>query len=110
MGIDDLVDNASDEKDRSEAQSLLDELGVDSREELEELDNRLQRSINLLVEYDRRIEKLEDRIGTLETVVAQVLRNSNGANEEDSTKETGTRQQDEEHQEEDTNDAEPFDW
>lgn len=99
MGIDELVDDVDEQKDEDEAKSLLDKFGVDSREELEELDDRLSRALRLLVQYDKRIEELEGRVTTLEALFYEQLK------EQSEDTNGGSK-----HEESESDDDESFSW
>lgn len=73
MGIDDLVDDVEKEKEEEEIEGILDKLGINDKEELEELERKMDRVQSGLIEYDRRLEKIEERLSILEGAVARLI-------------------------------------
>lgn len=69
MGLDDLVDDTKESKEKEEVNTLSEELGVDDLEDLEKVDGRLQDLFQIMISQDRRIEELEDDIRVLKSLV-----------------------------------------
>lgn len=84
-GLDELVDQVDEEKEIEEAKTIMNELGIEDQEELEELEQKLDRVQSGLIHYDKKMERLEQRIDILEGAVAKVLKQSADV----STTETG---------------------
>lgn len=64
-GIDDLIDDAEEE----EVTELATELGLEDKQDIEELDNRLSDIYTLLIAFDKQLEKIENRLKMLEKTV-----------------------------------------
>lgn len=73
-GLDDLVDDVDEEKEKEEVEGLMDELGIEDKEELEELETKLDRVQTGLIHYDKQMERLERRISVLEGAVANLIK------------------------------------
>lgn len=71
MGLDELADEKEQEQKNNKVEGLKEQLGVENEEELEQLDDRLGMSIRMLVNLDKRIEELEQRVDVLEKVVSE---------------------------------------
>lgn len=101
-GIDDLIDEEDDKQEQEEAEGILDELGVDSKEELEALEQKLDRVQHGLAHYDKRMEELEEEVKLQRSIISRLigqiheLSDSNSSNEweleteqQDSTDDSG---------------------
>lgn len=61
-GLDELVDNVDSQHEEEQARSILDELDIDSKEELENFEDRLDDVQHSLLHYDKRMEELEQQV------------------------------------------------
>lgn len=68
-GLDDLVDDVNKEQEQEEVNSIKDDLGVESKKELEQMDDRVQRLVERMDIYDKELEKLKKRMSLLENAV-----------------------------------------
>lgn len=105
-GLDELVDDVEDDTEQQEVEGMMDELDIENKEDLEQLQDRLEGVNQGLMNYDRRMERIEDRLTVLEKAVAQLLR-------DDDENETQKQSNEEEEQSDDgqsggNNDG--FDW
>lgn len=81
MALDDLGSDDSDEgkswleeRKDEELKDIADKLGIENKEDLEWLDNRLTEIGNELVNFDRSIERLQDKVDNLEMLIMAILR------------------------------------
>jgi len=83
-GVDDLIDDADEDADERQVQEAKDKLDIEDKEELEELDDRLSRAYKLILQYDSRIEQLEEEVETLRSTVVKLILEDNNENDSDS--------------------------
>lgn len=88
MGLDDLVENEKDEEDKEKAETLSDELGIESKEELEELDDRISRLYESHINNDKRIESLEDDVALLMSALSKTMKEVVGEKMKDELEES----------------------
>lgn len=69
-GIDDLVDNA----EQDEVNELADELGIDDKEELEQLNQKIADIYELLVGIDKQLEETENKLSMHENAIRELQR------------------------------------
>ena len=82
-GLDELVDNQQDEVVEQEVEGLMDELDIESKEELEKFQDRLKQLSHGLVHYDKRMEEIESRLEVLEGVTSKILKEVSDTNKQD---------------------------
>lgn len=68
-GMDELLDSAEQE----EVQEVADKLGVDDKEDLQQLDDRISDLYELLVSQDKKIEQLERRLDVQEELIRKLI-------------------------------------
>lgn len=69
MALDDVIDGAKDDTKSSKAQELAEELGVEDKEDLEELNERVETLSNIIISLDKEVEKLSEQVTMLRSVV-----------------------------------------
>lgn len=69
MALGDIADSAKEEKKESKLEELKEELGVEDKEELEELNGHLRLMRNVMIAQDKKIERLENRVDKLEKII-----------------------------------------
>ena len=69
-GIDDLVDNA----EQDEVNELADELGIDDKKELEQLNQKIADIYELLVGIDKQLEETENKLSMHENAIRELQR------------------------------------
>lgn len=74
MGLEDIAKDAKEEQEESEKENLKEDLGVDDIEELEELDDRLQKAVESSMAQDKKIEDLENDILIIKKSISTVIR------------------------------------
>lgn len=105
-GLDDVIDEADDDADKRKVQNIADKLGVEDKEELENLDDRLDDAYEMVIEYDRRIEKLEEQVSILTSAVNELLNDdSSSSDDRSSNEDEQLREQDDE-----TNSSDGLEW
>lgn len=62
MGLDELVDDVEESKKKEELQNLADKLGIEDREDMEELDQRLDRMLAIVLTLERDVEELKKEV------------------------------------------------
>ena len=62
MGLGDITDEAEKETKNEQVDSLADELGVEDKDDLEEMDGRLDRILSIVLSLDKKVEDIEDEI------------------------------------------------
>lgn len=85
MTIDDLVDQVNDQVEEDRKENLLEDLGANSVEDLELLEDKLQYISQALVHYDKRVEDIEKRVVTLERLMAKMIEETVEDDESDNT-------------------------
>lgn len=88
-GLDDLVDNVEQETEEEKVKGILDELEIESKEELEKLESRLDDIQNGLEIYDKRMEKIEDRLEIQEQLIRRLIGLVKDNNDESTKEDTG---------------------
>jgi len=83
MGIDDLVDQVDKSVEQQEKLDILDDLGVESKEDLELLEEKVGYISRGLAHYDKRLEDLENRVVLLEAIVQRELTDEEHSDEEE---------------------------
>lgn len=80
MALDDLGDKKSDEnqgwlqeQQEEELQEIADELGIEDKEDLEWLDDRLSKLAAHQVQYNKEVAELKEEISRLERVIQAIL-------------------------------------
>lgn len=73
MGLDELVDDHEQEHEEEETRNLLDELGIESREELEAMDGRIGSLSEMVISLDSRVERLNDRLERQEKLLSNLI-------------------------------------
>lgn len=117
MALDDLVDDVDKEQEKEEMEGILDELGVDSKEELQKLEDKLDRVQTGLIQYDKRMESIENRLDILEGTIARLIRlqsnnekSSGSSNEESESTRQTTEGESEEEEGRRSDDGSGLDW
>lgn len=59
MGLGDITDDVKEETKEEEVENIADELGIEDKEDLEHLSDRITRLFNTIQSMDKRIEELE---------------------------------------------------
>lgn len=62
MGFDDLIDDREEEADKNKVEEIKGELGVEDKEDLEQLRDTHRALLETVEAMDRRIERLEDEL------------------------------------------------
>lgn len=62
MGLGDITDEAEKETKNEQVDSLADELGIEDKDDLEEMDGRLDRILSIVLSLDKKVEDIEDEI------------------------------------------------
>lgn len=70
MGLDELADNKKEEQKNNKVEGLKEELGVEDKEDMQELDSRLSKALQMIITMDRRIEELEGRLAVIERALS----------------------------------------
>lgn len=78
MGLGDITDDVKEETKEEEVENIADELGIEDKEDLEHLSDRITRLFNTIQSMDKRIEELEkqelqDEIRVNRGAIAAVL-------------------------------------
>jgi len=84
-GVDELISSADESAEEEQVEDITDELGIDDKEELEELDDRLDRAYELILQYDNRIEQLEEEVKTLRATIVKLITEEHEQHDSDST-------------------------
>lgn len=74
MGLDDLVDNTKDEADEEKVNDLADELGIEDREDLENLDGRIGRLFEHIILLDGKVERMEEEVSQVKKLLGELIR------------------------------------
>jgi len=69
MALDDMVDGAKDETKSNKAQELAEELGVEDKEDLEELNEQVKTLSEIIINLDKKVENLNEQVAILRSVV-----------------------------------------
>lgn len=72
MGFDDLIDDSEEDREKSETEGLKNQLGVESKEELEDLDDRIGTLYETVMHLDKQVATLEDEIKMIRNSVAKM--------------------------------------
>lgn len=83
MGLDDLGDNQKEKKKQEQAESVAEKLGVESKEDLDELEDRIQTMAELIISMDKKLEEIETRLNIHEKAIVEG--SSDDDSEEDGT-------------------------
>lgn len=62
MALDDLVEDKEAEKEKEKLKELKDTLGIENKEDLDKLDDRLNLLAEIIIIHDKKIEELEDKL------------------------------------------------
>lgn len=73
MGLKDITDEVEEETKEEEVEDVSDKLGIDDKEDLENLDDRIIRLYNLIESMDKRIEQIEKDIRINRGAIAAIL-------------------------------------
>lgn len=73
MGLDSLIDDEEEQQDKEQADETADELGIEDKEELEELDDRLGNTYEIITDLHERVENLEEENSLLRGAVAKLV-------------------------------------
>lgn len=73
MALDDLSDSAKEEEEEEQVEGIMEELGVENKEELEELDGRVGTLSKTVVAQDKKINELEEEVKSLRAIVKNRL-------------------------------------
>lgn len=73
MGLEDITGGAKEDHDKEQANEILDELGVESKEDLEQFENRLQTLAEIAIDLDREVERLNKRLDDYERVMRAII-------------------------------------
>ena len=81
MPLDDLIDDKKKEQEKSEVDKLMDELGVEDKEDLELTLDRVRRLSIIVTVLEKKVEMLEDDMNEL---IKDVRKIKDELDEEDS--------------------------
>jgi len=98
-GLDELVDDVDKEQDKDEIEGMLDQLGIESKEELQKLEARLDGINEGLMTYDKRMERIENRLAIMEQALAKLIEEQEDSDSQESSSEK-----------ESTDENSSFDW
>lgn len=76
MGLDDLVDGQEEDAKEKKISTKAEKLGVEDQEELDRLDDRLNRAVEGQINNDKRIEDLEEEVKMLKRAVLHLAETS----------------------------------
>lgn len=82
MGFDDLIDDVEEEKKQDEVEELKESLGIEDKEDMEQLEGRLQNLMSMQITLDKRMEEMEDEVRILRKALGAVLKEIDSRNEE----------------------------
>lgn len=83
MGLDDIAQDAKEDQKEKETEDVAEKLGIKDKEDLERLDDRLNRILNIVTKLDNDVNQLEEEIGDIKTITRELRRMQSG--EEDDT-------------------------
>lgn len=84
MGLDDLVDSTKDEADKEKVNNLADELGIEDREDLENLDGRIGRLFEHIILLDGKVERMEEEVSQVKRLLGELIEKEKEENEDES--------------------------
>lgn len=73
MGLDDLTDEVEGEVAESEVEELTDKLGIEDKQELEELDDRLSTMFSMYSSLASTVDEIEKEVKIHKKVLGTVL-------------------------------------
>lgn len=74
MGLDDLVDDVGEDKEKEELEELMDELGIEDKDDLEQLDGRLDRMFGIVLTLENDIENLKSEVNVLRSALSRTIK------------------------------------
>jgi hypothetical protein len=80
MDLDDLQKEQKMQTEEGAVEVLADELGIEDKEDLEQYDDKLQRLAQTVIAQDRKIERLEEKVETLQRTVLHHIKDEHGDN------------------------------
>lgn len=84
MGLDDLSEDAKESAEQDRVEEMKDKLGVESMEDLDQMENRIQNLAESSMSADKQIEALVDEVTVLKGAVAELIRRVNELEDEES--------------------------
>lgn len=71
--MDSLIDDEQEKKEEEQTESKAEQLGVEDKEELEELDDRLGDTFKIAAELEERIESLETELKIHKAALGNII-------------------------------------
>lgn len=72
MALDDLSESVEEETKKERTEDVAEKLGLEDREELEKMDDRLSDMFNLYLSIDKRLEETEGDLKSIKSEIQQL--------------------------------------
>lgn len=112
MGLGDMVDNAEeeeqswvDEQKQDKVDDMASQLGIESKEDLEELDTRLEHVSKMATSYEKKLRELEEQVEDMKKILVMF-----GSDLMDTRRELGMIEVGEFEEDKDDNDRDEYTW